>query len=237
MTDTARTLAQIKTLLGDNNTGQISPQDMRDVVESIVDPVPGGLAEHPASFYTANAFSVYRYKPSGLKDENGVVHNVASGESFYPSLTNVVAGEFRIAVGQLDWILPNPSDEAVDIWGDPNLTVLREGVTLFLPPGSYTVHSQMSYLKNGATTTSITSYTDYATYGLYEPGSIAFATPIMEVEQPVLGGANAIIYSFTKLYVDDPDGLEFLPYNSVTFTGGSGVVTPYGMQFTVMKDR
>lgn len=42
MTDTARTLAEVKALLADNTTGQISAQDMRDVVESIVDPVAGG---------------------------------------------------------------------------------------------------------------------------------------------------------------------------------------------------
>jgi hypothetical protein len=42
MTDTARSLAAIKALLADNSTAQISPQDLRDVVESIANPIPGG---------------------------------------------------------------------------------------------------------------------------------------------------------------------------------------------------
>jgi len=42
MPDTSRTLAQIKALLGDNNSGEISPQDLRDAIESIVKPVIDG---------------------------------------------------------------------------------------------------------------------------------------------------------------------------------------------------
>ena len=42
MTDTARTLAAVKALLADNTSGAISPQDIRDFLESIVDPTPGG---------------------------------------------------------------------------------------------------------------------------------------------------------------------------------------------------
>jgi hypothetical protein len=42
MTDTARTLTAIKTLLADNANGAISPQDVRDGIESIVNPVVGG---------------------------------------------------------------------------------------------------------------------------------------------------------------------------------------------------
>jgi hypothetical protein len=45
--DTARTVAQIKALLADNATGAISPQDVRDLVESIVDPVAGGGFDRP----------------------------------------------------------------------------------------------------------------------------------------------------------------------------------------------
>lgn len=44
MVDTPRTLAEVKALLADNTTGDISPQDLRDLVESIADPVlEGGL--------------------------------------------------------------------------------------------------------------------------------------------------------------------------------------------------
>jgi hypothetical protein len=42
MTDTARTLAAIKALLADNTTENISPQDVRDAIESIANPVDNG---------------------------------------------------------------------------------------------------------------------------------------------------------------------------------------------------
>jgi hypothetical protein len=49
MTDRARPLARIKALLADNTSGNISPQDMRDTVESIVNPVVGGGFDNPPS--------------------------------------------------------------------------------------------------------------------------------------------------------------------------------------------
>lgn len=57
--DTARTLAAIKTLLADNTSGDISPQDMRDVVESIVNPVPDG-----GFHLQATDEMLYAYSPS-----------------------------------------------------------------------------------------------------------------------------------------------------------------------------
>jgi hypothetical protein len=42
MVDTPRTLAQVQALLADNASGNISPQDIRDMVMSIADPTPGG---------------------------------------------------------------------------------------------------------------------------------------------------------------------------------------------------
>lgn len=42
MTDTARTVADLKSRLPDNTDGEILPQTARDFVESIVSPVPGG---------------------------------------------------------------------------------------------------------------------------------------------------------------------------------------------------
>lgn len=55
MTDTPRTLAEIKALLASNTTHDISAQDLRDTVESIVDPVPGGgFDTPPESGYFAN---------------------------------------------------------------------------------------------------------------------------------------------------------------------------------------
>jgi hypothetical protein len=47
MTDTPRTLAQIKAAFANNSTGDISEQDMRDFVESLVNPVAGGGMEVP----------------------------------------------------------------------------------------------------------------------------------------------------------------------------------------------
>lgn len=42
MVDTARTKAALQTLLADNTSGDISPQDLRDLMESISAPVDGG---------------------------------------------------------------------------------------------------------------------------------------------------------------------------------------------------
>lgn len=42
MTDTARTLSAILTLLADNSSGDISAQDVRDLAQSIANPVPAG---------------------------------------------------------------------------------------------------------------------------------------------------------------------------------------------------
>jgi len=56
MVDTARTLAAIKALLADNTVGAISAQDLRDVIESVVDPVPAGgfpgVGSRMQAFYT-----------------------------------------------------------------------------------------------------------------------------------------------------------------------------------------
>ena len=41
MTDTARTLAELKTLLADNATQAISAQDLRDAIESVAVPIEG----------------------------------------------------------------------------------------------------------------------------------------------------------------------------------------------------
>lgn len=45
MPNTAGTLAQVMALLADNTTGQISPQDLRDAIQSIATPVSGGGLE------------------------------------------------------------------------------------------------------------------------------------------------------------------------------------------------
>jgi len=54
MTDTARTLSAIKELLADNTTGQISPQDVRDAIESIANPIAGGGFDRPVNVLLAD---------------------------------------------------------------------------------------------------------------------------------------------------------------------------------------
>jgi hypothetical protein len=59
MTDTARTLAAIKALLADNTTKDISPQDVRDLVESLANPVRGGGLEVAKVVQGPHAISIY----------------------------------------------------------------------------------------------------------------------------------------------------------------------------------
>ena len=73
MTDTARTLAQIKTLLADNTSGAISPQDIRDMLASLINPTAGsGFPERPSDRYPADDATWQRYDAGGIQ-------SVASG--------------------------------------------------------------------------------------------------------------------------------------------------------------
>lgn len=92
MTDTARTLAEIKTLLANNSTGAISAQDLRDVVESIAHPLEGEgflgssyvrssgfgvstaavtLTAHPTSYGTAVIAPWGANRPNGSEIRRG----------------------------------------------------------------------------------------------------------------------------------------------------------------------
>lgn len=63
MVDTARTKAEILALLADNNAGDISPQDVRDMVVSLI-PAHGGLYRNVAAPTTVTVAGTY-YKAAG----------------------------------------------------------------------------------------------------------------------------------------------------------------------------
>ena len=72
MTDTPRTLAQIKAMFANNSTGDISEQDMRDFVESLVNPVTGGgFEERVSQAYPGCDAVVGRYNGAGQVVPNG----------------------------------------------------------------------------------------------------------------------------------------------------------------------
>lgn len=66
MTDTPRTHAEIQALFANNTSGQISPQDLRDFVESVANPVSGGgfeavqhIVEMPPTRMDGTANDIY----------------------------------------------------------------------------------------------------------------------------------------------------------------------------------
>lgn len=84
MTDTPRTLAEVKALLADNTSQNISPQDLRDLVESIVDPVAdGGFPQVPSAMYPAHDATWQRYDAGGIQ-------SIASGYAGAPANVGTV---------------------------------------------------------------------------------------------------------------------------------------------------
>jgi hypothetical protein len=121
MTDTARTVAQIKALFADNTTGEISPQDMRDFVESIMRPVQGGgfdrdiglasiFSIDPSMTPVANAtYTPYKvYTPADpqqthVYDELGIRQTAAPYVSTYDGLTHAAGSWWSLPYGT--WLM------------------------------------------------------------------------------------------------------------------------------------
>lgn len=125
MTDTARTLAAIKALLADNTTRDISPQDMRDTVESIANPLRGGGLDRAlgsgvdeiASFYT---------KTINFNTTSGVYYELEAAHS----AQDVIDGWLYDPAG---W-LQSGALAAEDDWYDTGLPAYT---WIMLPPGFY----------------------------------------------------------------------------------------------------
>lgn len=131
MVDTARTKAAITALLADNSSGAISPQDLRDALESIVSPVAGG----GFGAVDERFLHSYIYTPSTVTNyvwaSGGVLLEAAAdftADGFY--VFNLTGGPVEYDPG---WIDPNPYADTETFWD----CIFPANTTLVLPAGVY----------------------------------------------------------------------------------------------------
>jgi len=134
MADTSRTLAEVKALLADNNSGEISPQDLRDMVESIVNPAPwGGMWPH--RFVAFNTGLVSPAIPVG--NDDGVPLPLGSA-GIANGLRTVNDNDGWVAAGEAFTLL---GSDPTNSWG----VTWPTGHVIMLPPGLYLVKSTVRW--------------------------------------------------------------------------------------------
>jgi hypothetical protein len=144
MTDTARTLAEVKALLADNSGRNISAQDMRDVVESLANPIVDGGMEHPIQHFIS-----YRLRDVGTQLEGmySVYDSVVDDLTVVPHAGAWLKWKLDAQVGDNPgggfedpngWLVSEQWDD--EYWGvvDPPHTLVE------LPPGFYTYYLGLS---------------------------------------------------------------------------------------------
>jgi len=126
MADTSRTLAEVKALLADNNSGEISPQDLRDMVESIVNPAPwGGMWPHRMVAFNTGVIS-----PTIPVNNTDAVPLPLGSAGIANGLRTVNDNDGWAAAGESFTLLgSDPSNSWSTTW--------PTGYAIMLPPGLY----------------------------------------------------------------------------------------------------
>jgi hypothetical protein len=114
MADTKRSLADIYTLLADNTTGDISPQDMRDIVKT--------LQPDHAEMYISSSSATTISDTTNYFDVEGT-WALKSGASDWDMNTN----------GQLRYI--GEADRCVFVWATGSMTTASSNQVLYLGIG------------------------------------------------------------------------------------------------------
>lgn len=132
MTDTSRTVEELKALLAENTSGNISSQTMRDVVESIANPVPGGGFES-VTYSAAKSVGAYNSSPQTVV--SGMDTTLDALTSYHDPSGMLQSGSYtssmieNVTVGPQQWLrLPEAGIWMIYpqvFWGDLALGSFR----------------------------------------------------------------------------------------------------------------
>lgn len=120
MVDTVRTISELRVLLADNTTGNISPQDLRDMLASLNDT---GWSQHADTTYTEiSPFSVAAETDTVLPNNNGAVIDTYKPEDvaeFYDGsvITGRTGDSLLITVDMLA-IPKSAATTYIEVWFD-----------------------------------------------------------------------------------------------------------------------